>query len=807
MKRIKAVLIFALLLGVLGLSGCGGSKTVVMRENAETGEEPDKAPELLEGGALQLSINYGYDKYVKSGRYMRVLADITNNGKDFSGSLQLIIPDTENNRYMYQKEVALAAGETKRVEMAVPVSGAMYYHFLLVDKNEKVMAKKSARAYISTQDELFTGILTDDTQSLAYFAGDRMKSFYLDADTFPEEVLGLDTLDIIVINDFNTEKLNEKQYTALKEFVMRGGTLVLGTGSTGTKTMAAFKDSFLNGTMGSVEKKMISYGLDEENVLGAAIEKDIMDIHLENAIPLVKESGTVLVEKLDKGSGAVLLSTMDLGLSTAAWDKTGAAIRKLVSANISPARQALVQSELDGRTYSYMWHRATDLVDNEKIPSAGRYVAVLLIYLLVIGPPLYFILKKFDKRNFTWFLVPVFSALFATFIYGIGGETRQDEPYLGYAMINTIENGIENKETYFGITVPYNNRYEMDFSGMGAITPDVERATYYNQAASDRKDNLDYNVAVKYNGDKTKIEIKDSAAFTASYFKTQKSSPTERNLESSLRLKDTGLTGTVTNTLGLDLKRTALYAYGAVYPLGDFAQGETISVDEIKRLLIQSDRFSDDAIARLAGGDPYGNRKTKDIDKSRWFYIYEYYLSRMEGNLSKDCYLLGFSKDEKLTLPKGNDMESSGATMFVIRLPIALEAEGKTFIPRLDSYIQNVEGNWNRLYNTVGEQNVRMDIQFDKEDKITELIYSELYNREVGANYWEGGFKGEIKAYNYVSGDYETIFTEGLERRIPVGNYIDADNRMKLLIVVDETLLSQNGIADMPVLSAVKEDK
>ncbi|MFW5651943.1 MAG: hypothetical protein ACOCNC_11315, partial [Acetivibrio ethanolgignens] len=58
---------FLLLLAVLTLGGCGKTTTIV--EEIDQTAEPEATPAVFQGGSLTLSIDYGYDKYVKSGRY------------------------------------------------------------------------------------------------------------------------------------------------------------------------------------------------------------------------------------------------------------------------------------------------------------------------------------------------------------------------------------------------------------------------------------------------------------------------------------------------------------------------------------------------------------------------------------------------------------------------------------------------------------------------------------------------------------------------------------------------------------------
>lgn len=859
------------LVAVLALGGCS-SATLESEDMVDETAEPEAAPEVFQGGSLTLSIDYGYDKYVKSGRYMRVLADITNEGADFSGTLQVIIPSQSDKKFMYQKEVSLASGETKRLEMAVPVgSSVSRYNFVLADEGENVVAKKTVRAYVYRESTFFTGILTDDVQGLSYLSDNQMKTFYLEADTFPEDVMGLDSLDIIIINDFNTDQLNEKQYEALKNFVMRGGTLVLGCGSTGAKTLAVFDDSFLTGIRGEVSSKETTFGLNEERLqeikaqlleealeqqakaqeeaqekgesseTGATqpaaaevpeeetqtlaedmlpeantinqltispIKKDIMEVHLEGAVTLVREDGVTLLEGLYKGKGRVLLSTMDLGLDTGLRDTIGREIASQIAENVSASRRVQIDQEMQGNNYTYLKHSAVDMVGEGKVPKVGKYIAILLVYVLVIGPPLYFVLKKLDRRNLIWVIVPVFSVLFGSFIYGIGGETRRDDPYIGFLNINTQENGILNQEMIFGVTAPYNDDYDLNFSGDKDIVPEVEGGYYYSSAAAAVPQDSDYNIAVKYGGDTTQIRVRDYPAFETVYFNATSSGPAEGEVLSSVSFDELKVSGEITNALGYDLKQAILYAYGVIYPLGDLKQGESVAVDNKESILVMNsdDIYSDDLLTRISNGSPYANPNEQTAQNVRWYYAYEYLLSNMMSQADQGCYLIGFSENAENEFLEQTGLETNGTSMTVAEVSAGLTGESGTLIPRVDMYMQNIDGGYDSGRRYIYADNLSMDLQFGSDERITKLIYSEELNYKSGQSSYPYVFSGEILAYNYTTGEYDVLFESNQAGSVDVAPYLNEDNGMKLSIRPDTLAMQNYGQVAMPVLSAVKEE-
>lgn len=830
MKKISLLLL--LIVGLL-LSGCG--KTAVIEE-VEGTEEPAAAPEVFRGGSLTLSIEYGYDKYVKNGRYMPVLADITNEGADFSGTLQVIVPAEEGKSFMYQKEVVLAAGETKRLEMAIPVgSSAMRYNFVLADEEGRAVAEKSVKAYIYREDKLFAGILTDDAQGLSYLSNSRIKMFYLEAETFPEEVMGLDSLDILIINDFNTEKLNDKQYEAVKSFVMRGGTLVLGCGATGAKTLAAFDDSFISGKMGEVFSKQTTFGLNEEGLLEIKnqllrevldqdlentesegitqlavnpVKKDIMEIHLEGAVTLVEENDVVLLEGLYKGKGRVLLSTMDLGLDTGLRDTIGREVANQIADNISPEKRIQLNEERTGNGYQYLKHSAVDVVEEGKIPKVGRYIIILLAYLLLIGPPLYFLLKKLDKRNLIWVIVPVFSVLFASFIYGIGGETRQDKPYINFFTINTQRNGICNQETLLGVTAPYNDDYELTFSRDTNIVPEVEMNTYYYQGASQSSKDNSYNIGIRYGADAITVQVKDYPAFETAYFNVTGEGTTAGAVENSLSFFDLSLKGSITNRLGYDLKQAVVYAYGKLYPIGDLEQGQSISLDEKESFFTmnRSGIYQDGLLEKISGGSPYGKASEQTAEIVRYYYAYEYILSKLASKAQQSCYLIGFPEEKKNEFLENTGLNSYGVTILMAEIEPDLTKEEERLIPRLDIYMQNIDERYDGTEGYVYSDNYSVELQFGSEEKIDRLLYSAQMNGGLKGLTYPDSFYGEIFAWNYSTEEYDVIFDGKQEGFIEAAPYLGEENRMRLSIRPDAMTLQRYGQVAMPVLSAIEEE-
>jgi len=249
---LKTLVILALSICMLGLLACVEGQADKTRFDVE--------------------LEYGYGNNVKVGTYAPFYVEITNNGKDFEGSVQMIIPGRDGNNVMYEKDISLQAGGTKTVE--------------LVGRIEQITRQVNIRVANSRGDVIWSslencttmsdfnnvvniGVLSDDYTALGYmdhktFSGYTELStriYELSANTFPTDWHALDMLDVIVISDFSTDALSEEQLNALGLWVSDGGLLMVGTGSTSNKTLASLNGRFFDVEVGELEKYETKFGL------------------------------------------------------------------------------------------------------------------------------------------------------------------------------------------------------------------------------------------------------------------------------------------------------------------------------------------------------------------------------------------------------------------------------------------------------------------------------------------------------------------------------------------------------------------
>ena len=240
------------------------------------GCKPDETEDRFD-----VEMTYGYGNVLEYGKDAPFHISVTNNGDDFEGVVQLIVPTQDGNK-MYGKEFSISKGSKKQVELVGSVNrNHDKICVRIVDKKDNVIFTKEVRCNVSQQySAINVGILSDDYSALGYMDQQQLlfytelhtEIFELNKDTLPSEKNALEMLDVIVISDFSTDTLSDEQLKAIGVWVSEGGLLMVGTGSTHNKTLSKLNGNLLDITVGSLEKKNTKFGLTLADFNGLATQ-------------------------------------------------------------------------------------------------------------------------------------------------------------------------------------------------------------------------------------------------------------------------------------------------------------------------------------------------------------------------------------------------------------------------------------------------------------------------------------------------------------------------------------------------------
>ena len=377
-----------------------------------------------------LTISYGIDGKYKAQKYMPVTVQINNLEQDFNGEVEVRVTSDSNGGYdAYCKEVSASKGENISVTIPVKFLEGNNTGTVCIIENGKVLYEE--KLLISSgrisDGNAFTGLLSDDPTALGYLGNityfdsnysntGKMNCVNLTEDMLDENGLNIDGLDVIIINNYNMANLSDNQYNSLNNWVNSGGTLLIGAGGNESKTINNINKSFLNITSNGTSEQNVKTGSESLNLI-------LSQITLEDSVVTVNSNENELVYSLDRGAGKILITAFDLGLEP--FISSNDAVIMLQDM-LKGTFDKIYEGNYQGGYYSASYE-VSNLLGNIPVDNTVSTLTlgiVLGVYAILVGIVIYLILKKMEKRDLIWGLIPITAIVFTVMIYFLGSKQK-----------------------------------------------------------------------------------------------------------------------------------------------------------------------------------------------------------------------------------------------------------------------------------------------------------------------------------------------------------------------------------------------
>jgi hypothetical protein len=234
----------------------------------------------------------------------------------------------------------------------------------------------------------------------------------------PEQTAALRGLNVLFLHDIDSGTLSKEQRAALELWVRLGGQLVVSGGLNGQKTACGLAD-LLPADVGSaiVQGDLTALA----RLAGVSVLPQPALAPLSDARPRVGADalpgGGGLLYRWRVGNGTVTLGAFDLATlrgwagEVALWGKLltpSVSVSLGMTAHLSPANVMQGVLQLPG----------------QELPSTASLFLFLLMYVLVIGPLNYIVLRRWRRLEWAWISIPLIVFLFAGGLYIVGYRLR-----------------------------------------------------------------------------------------------------------------------------------------------------------------------------------------------------------------------------------------------------------------------------------------------------------------------------------------------------------------------------------------------
>jgi hypothetical protein len=404
----------------------------------------------------------------EAGGWVAIAVDLVNSGEPINGYVAAESEDGTVRRF-----VELPAGAHKQVSLYVrPPSFARSVAVRFEDQDGAQRATIEASVRMLERTTGHVAIVGDGggnlrPQLISRAAGlpEPIPLTAGDLPDRPEPLHGVES--IIWAADSGTQ--TEAQRRSLQRWIAAGGQLIVVGGPDWQARAAAFLDMLPVEGITSIDGASVAPLVDwigAELPAGGETATTSVGTLRPGAANLVGAEDGVLFAAATRGAGRI--SWLGVDLATApfrAWPGAPLFWSRLLPDD-RLQQQFVGRGLVDDEVASAMVQALSDLPALE-VPPAELLLAVLVAYILLIGPLSYLVLRRLDRRELAWITAPVLVIMFTTGTYGLGASLKGSDIIVNeIAVVRSTPGGTEASVSSFaGVYSPTRATYDVTVRG------------------------------------------------------------------------------------------------------------------------------------------------------------------------------------------------------------------------------------------------------------------------------------------------------------------------------------------------------
>lgn len=715
---------------------------------------------------FDIKLSYGIDGYAVYDGPIPITVNITSDS-DFNGvvAAKMLSDSSSYTTYTteYVQDVSLAANTENTVKLTVYSSGTSGLKLQIRDEDGNVLYEEKDTLALKTRgNSLAVGILSDDFNGLNYFDGiaatigsysGLTTILELDENTFPENVEALELIDYLIIDNYDTSKLSDRQYNALKRWVRNGGILICALGANYQNVLHAFDDDFITGSFDEISSKDISfiegvdlYG-DETSIEISAV--DALDFEMDDATELVALSsdGTAYTKKI--GNGAVTLLAYSLCMEPLAGCDYREEIAQSVISNAAVAGETEYLIGAYSYYYYYSVNQAIESFYSLNQSSIKYFLILFVVYILIVGPVIYIVLKKRKKRELIWIGIPVTALIFTIIVLAIGNQTKIKKPIVSSLSLAELDDSVISERIFTEVVCPEAKDYNVTISDDCYSVHGSSDDDYYYYYSTDEDYEPSITLSINNTPDGTELSYSnDEIFFTDNVSMDRVRENNIGTLDADIDVYTDGMEGTITNNTKYDFTSLLITEGKSYLIIDELKAGETYTItkDMFDAQYSNIWYFLDTYYADL--GSNYYNDPEYLINE----YVYE---NLGCGDSDGHVYIWGITDYfESIT---DSDVSEYGESVFYIDFYESYADYSGFYASNINDYMYSSEGDFSLDDNYIYDGDAIIRYQFPED-----IVQFTNISKQSGETYdtYTGSEYAEVFAYNYSTGVFEQIFAD-----------------------------------------------
>ncbi len=616
---------------------------------------------------VKLTANVGFAGSCKENRWIPIRVTVENKGADLNGRIQVAYTNTQGGQSGYGLDLALPGSSRKEFFLYLHPDG--YFQKLNVNLTvgDRVVVTTPLNPACIASESLIIGLLTDTPTAFNALSALTAPNGFtritpLKLTDLPDRAQGWEALDALVISGVDTGAITDQQRDALKIWLAQGGTLLL-TGGPKWQSVTSGLDEFLpldvNTTQNvSTLSTLQNYFQSSESLDGSGIILAVGKLRANVTALVMQDNIPVLVQK-QSGYGNIYYLAADPALQPlSTWAGMNSLYENLLAA--PSLRPAWLNMPWD----TYSANQALASLPALGLPPTIFVLCLLGVYIIIIGPLNYLILRTIKKQEWAWVTIPAFVIGFTLVGYFSGYWLRGTRPILNRITIVQAWDNVDQAQAtgLVGLYSPSRTRYTMQAGNTMLPFPfdSNNQSLQTNQGWLSLQQGAEMllpDVLVESGGMKS-ISINGSVPAIA----------IKHDLILTLDAKRPMLSGTITNTSQYSFKKVMLLTAGNLLNVGDFPPGGVKKVQILLNLQPQGTDLYD-----FQGQSIYSSYSNEKIDEIvvRQNAIMRAILTNGQSanKVTSGIYLTGWLDQAFLpTSVQGQSFDSVDTTFYMLNL-------------------------------------------------------------------------------------------------------------------------------------------
>ena len=697
---------------------------------------------------LDLSLTYGIENVAKSGSELPVEIVVNNKGSQkFEGYLDLNVYETNDSVYTYRKDIFIEENNQTIVKLNISLADTLNTIVIEIynPKNELVTSDRHNIDLSYYNNKLIIGAISEYYADLNYIdnilvtdSGIETKLVELSEEKILSNDKILKLVDMLVISDVNLSALDENVLYSIEKFVESGKPIIISENQdrNGTYVLPKFIEDIYN---------------DAKTIEDPSV---YMSYRLINTNKLI-----------------VFLLPYSLSNRVIAYENSDLFVNILNNSAVSSYIKRISSNEnLFATNDYYNISNLLNVVDKAILPNIFQITVFVIAYVLIMIIVVYAFLRNINVRKMYGTFVFIFALIATAIVFYNRFAIITKNVVLTYISMVDIRDANTSEKAFLSFRTNESGGYQFDTDIKMSLYP-IMKLTREPIKSMDFLDKMNIKKAIIKDGDDRKnIIVENATSFDTSLYIYENNNYLNDiyNINCSFERFDGGVSGRITNNMGIKIHDAKLLLYGKVLDIGDINPNYSLTLSRARAINVP-----------IANNEMLADILATPVNHE----ILKYYLDGNVNGYFDYALLFGFIDDNGTMDISSNSVGNVfGRTLIVTKVNDSKEM-GISDMCSLQNNVENIEGYYDDTTNSIrGDEAVVNSYQFDKNAQLSKIYFENIDSYDSGNIYSNVPFYGDIYVYNLETFEYDLI-SDGRILYDSFSKYLTEDNQIAIRFV------------------------